>query len=764
MGEPSAIPPPTARGRAPVRAIRKRDGDLVAYAAERIVGAVERAQHAVGEVDPLFAVEVAEVVGLALAARSAPAQGPAPKAPLHAGPPSAAPGPAAPAARVPDVEEIQDLVEEALIQMGRTRVAKAYILYRDRRRRRRDALRVGPEADPAAPIPGEPRAPGAPGAPGGGPPLVREGTSASAWNRARIVAALVDAGDLPRETAEGIAKRVEDRVLAAGLRRLSTALVRELVRAELGAAGHREAARRQEPLSISRRDLARELGARDAGDARRGGLDARIAAPLLRRYAVEDVLDSSTEELCRAGDLDLEDLERPHLALARAVPIDLVVAGEVGPRSAFALLEPLARLARTTSHSLVLEDSGRLLRALAPRGLRTGRGRSSGPFVDWLHGLAAVAAGSGCDVLLGPLGGRSPGVLGRLLDDLALCVRDGARVPRLCVSWPELSAALAWDSGGEEGVHDAAEMLLARGALTPVWNGSAERWAAPGCRRRTREVAVLRCAAAATLNLPRLARRAGPWREEALFEALLAKIQAGLDALARLVAFQREMRPRSGGLLPERYGVALSPVGLFEALRILGDGQVRPAQGARLLGFCADAVRRVGAERGVDAVLSPFFGDRAARRFARLDRPGARQGRLFEGLPEPETERSESYSRGFSLARTPLDRGPTPGPVEVRGDPYPELAQLLVTVESGALLAPPRVDQGVDEGPDEGVDAAPDAERAPAPDAHPRLRAWERFDSARAVSAISASSSGSLRAGPPGAELFLSDPARSARA
>jgi len=44
--------------------------------------------------------------------------------------------------KVPQVEEVQDVVEEALIREGMVKVTKAYILYRDKRSRIRESLKV----------------------------------------------------------------------------------------------------------------------------------------------------------------------------------------------------------------------------------------------------------------------------------------------------------------------------------------------------------------------------------------------------------------------------------------------------------------------------------------------------------------------------------------------------------------------------------------------------------------------------------------------
>ncbi|MEO6708377.1 MAG: ATP cone domain-containing protein, partial [Planctomycetota bacterium] len=138
--------------------VRKRDGREVPFDETKIRDAVQRALVAVGEGDQSFASEVAGVVRLALQNRRAA---------------TAAGG----ADEAPSIEEIQDLVEHALIELGRASVAKAYILYRDRRSKVREVLEVH-----RSPTPGL-RA-----------PRVRpseEGASAP-WSKSRIVAALMN--------------------------------------------------------------------------------------------------------------------------------------------------------------------------------------------------------------------------------------------------------------------------------------------------------------------------------------------------------------------------------------------------------------------------------------------------------------------------------------------------------------------------------------------------------------------------------------------
>ena len=185
-----------ARGGRP-EAVRKRDGRLVPFDLAKIAAAIAKAMDAVGEPDESFALEVAGVVELALAGRSGSSGG-----------------------GVPQIEEIQDCVENVLVELGRTKVAKAYILYRDQRARLREDLEV---QNPA----GGRRSTGDPAV------RVQESAGSSTWSKGRIVTALMSEAGLPRDLAAEVAARVEGRVFDSGLRRISTGLIRELVAGEL---------------------------------------------------------------------------------------------------------------------------------------------------------------------------------------------------------------------------------------------------------------------------------------------------------------------------------------------------------------------------------------------------------------------------------------------------------------------------------------------------------------------------------------------------
>jgi hypothetical protein len=641
-----------------IRRVRKRDGREVPFDLAKIQEAVQRAQAAVSEEEPQFAHDVAEIVELALERRYTG----------HGAEP------------VPGIEEIQDLVEQALIELGRAAVAKAYILYRDRRARIRNALEVrGGTAQARDKSRGR-------------APRVQLSDGIATWSKGQIVAALMNEADLPRVSAEQVASRVEQRVFDSGLRQISTALIREFVDNELVDLGLAQAQKRQRAFGLARHDLRRIIAdpargladevildpARADAGQNRPRTEQAIAGEILRRYALEDLMPAEVAELHLAGELSIEDIARPHLALSQALPCDLLVSGEPGPSSAFRMLDDLAQLSGSCADGLVLDDCGGLI-----QGLQRGRGAAQGWLGQWLRALAAVARSSGRHIDLcastplqaarGAERTHAPAWMPHLLEDLdaVLCETPSAGSPRLFVDVNELALAVH----AEPKLGGAAERLLLAGRIVPTFSSGGEIAVGPGLVRLARERGTLTCGGAVALNLPRLARRAGPWREDALLEELSALVQHAITALLGLQVLRRQDRDVRRG----RVGYAITAVGLREALRWIGDGEVRPDQGARVLAFLAEAAQRFGQARGLSVRLSAHFGEPASVRFAALDAElhPVVQPLLFDADHEPWAARWAPYSCGLDIAQA------DPG-VESSSSAT-AVAALLATQRSGTI-------------------------------------------------------------------------------
>src|SRR3989338_7554295 len=95
--------------------VQKRDGLIVDFDESRISGAIEKAITATGEGDGIKSKKLAEKVVKIISRRFRKNE-------------------------IPQVEQIQDIVEEVLILENLVDTARAYILYRDQRRKIREAV------------------------------------------------------------------------------------------------------------------------------------------------------------------------------------------------------------------------------------------------------------------------------------------------------------------------------------------------------------------------------------------------------------------------------------------------------------------------------------------------------------------------------------------------------------------------------------------------------------------------------------------------
>ena len=104
------MPKTSKKSLRPPREIRKRDGRIVSFDLSRITSAIFKAFEASGNPNHKIANELADIVLQKLLKKHKSST-----------------------KFTPTIEEIQDIVEETLIEKGHARIAKAYILYREKR-------------------------------------------------------------------------------------------------------------------------------------------------------------------------------------------------------------------------------------------------------------------------------------------------------------------------------------------------------------------------------------------------------------------------------------------------------------------------------------------------------------------------------------------------------------------------------------------------------------------------------------------------------
>jgi len=262
--------------------VRKRDGRLVDFDESKIADAVYKTACATGGGDRFLAEELAGVVTLFLEKRYAGA--------------------------VPGIEEIQDMVEKVLIETGHARMAKAYILYRERRARAREqvSVRGEPDAGPNAPK----------------IPLVGSAARASVgpWSKGRIAEALIREADLDEKVAARIASAVEEKVFSSQVKRITTSAIRSLVEAELFLQGFGDRVGRQALVGMARYDLDRLLrggatGWRPSGPA---DLKRRVADAVVAQYAQTEVYSTEIVDAHLDRRIHITDIGAPFEWVAAA--------------------------------------------------------------------------------------------------------------------------------------------------------------------------------------------------------------------------------------------------------------------------------------------------------------------------------------------------------------------------------------------------------------------------------------------------------------
>jgi len=262
-----------------IEKVRKRDGRLVPFDKTKIADAIFAAARAVGGEDRLLAEELASAVVFCLEKKFD--------------------------GRPPDIEAIQDVVEKVLIDAGHAKTAKAYILYRDRRARIRQSIKVrkptratGSSTDIALLVD-----------PGSRDELLP-------WDKTRIQQALMREADLDFYDARKIAGSVEQKVLNSGLQRISTSLIRELVDNELFERGFSSKLNRQSVIGMPKFDLDQLIFSRSKENSNitannPEAINLAIAETTLKQYALEEVFSREVAEAHLNGVVHLHDLGYP---------------------------------------------------------------------------------------------------------------------------------------------------------------------------------------------------------------------------------------------------------------------------------------------------------------------------------------------------------------------------------------------------------------------------------------------------------------------
>ncbi len=279
------LPFPTLERQVPFQAIIKRDGRQEPFNKHKIARAIFKAAQSAGGQDYDLAEHLASAVTIYLTKRLG--------------------------AQAPTVDQVHDAVERVLIHMAHGRTALAYARYRDRRAR----IRRLREGDMRALLSELAEAKHEQEALRGHRDALLVRTSAdtlSAWDREKIIEALVRETGLERPAALMIAVEVEQQIEKARITTLTTALVRELVDARLVEHGLDAYRTRHQRLGVPLYDSERIIRGATADTAGQSpaATDRTLAQMVKKEYALAQVFSTPVTEAHLRGEIHLHHIEQ----------------------------------------------------------------------------------------------------------------------------------------------------------------------------------------------------------------------------------------------------------------------------------------------------------------------------------------------------------------------------------------------------------------------------------------------------------------------
>ncbi len=263
------------------KTIKKREGQLVEFDKKKIIEAIFAAMLAAGEKNKTISEKVTDQVIIKLEKRFKD--------------------------KVPQVEEVQDVVEEVLIREGMVKVAKAYILYRDKRSRIRESLKVRKKVENHESTTDLSL-------------LVSTPTSENIfpWDRQKIIQALVKEAELPLNVSTKIAKAVEKKIVDLSLSEISTSLIRELVDNELFTRGYEHRWRKQKIIGMPTFDLKQLFFSKSKENSNIGtnnpeAINLTIAENTIKQYMLQEVFSKEVSNAHLKGWIHIHDLGYPRI-------------------------------------------------------------------------------------------------------------------------------------------------------------------------------------------------------------------------------------------------------------------------------------------------------------------------------------------------------------------------------------------------------------------------------------------------------------------
>jgi anaerobic ribonucleoside-triphosphate reductase len=222
--------------------------------------------------------------------------------------------------RIPQIEDVQDLVKIVLAETGHSDVVAAYKRYRKQREIARRSISV--------------RNPGG----GGGVDVTDaslllvhsvERNETTTWDRSRIVKQLLESTTLSDEVAISIAKAVENQVINSQVKTLNTTLIRELVNNELAERGLSEQLRDLSLYRVPRDFVERLMFTKSTENSNivnnnPEAVNLGLAELILKQWGLDTIFSSEVKRAHETGAIHLHDLGYPHRVYCSSHSVEYV--------------------------------------------------------------------------------------------------------------------------------------------------------------------------------------------------------------------------------------------------------------------------------------------------------------------------------------------------------------------------------------------------------------------------------------------------------
>lgn len=581
-----------------IESVRKRDGTVAPYDEQKIAEAIAKAARSSGLDNGTIGRDLASVVTMYLER-------------YHE-------------RETPTSQEIQQLVEKILFDTGNAPIARAYIVYREKK---------GQPADSPAAPPAEDLFPTN--------LLLVDGATTgdvAPWGRERIIAALTKEAGLEQPVAAEIAGAVEQKIFRLGQRRVSTSLIRELVNHELLGRGYGSKLRRQIVVGLPKYDLGQLVGDEEA-QIDPETLCRTIGQATLRQYALQEIFARDVADAHIEGRIHLHGLEEPLKLQALSPSVASLRRTGVRVRGSSVLSEP-ARDARTFTAQLgrVIADARRYVSG--PITLL----HLSEAYDQLLWGTDEDAVRTEVEHLTAVLDGASAGVHPRHRS--AAGIAAGGQ-------------ALVTVSGGGDELKEFCRLGADRGMAFHF-----DRPAGPGSAGNGPSTGWSATAHAITLNLPQAF-----YRSEAGTD-FYSELETSIELAAKAHLQKRQLLKKftdrtsgtfgsgvgwnaegAGALRFEDFDYAVGIAGLNEAVRLLSGEEILGSDAAvrlalRIVSYIYFRLREESTRHGLRLVLEDVPVGDAADRFVRID------GQLYPRARGLLADRTR-YTPGFRVRSVP---------------------------------------------------------------------------------------------------------------